>query len=264
MDTNSKKIELPLVTILILTYNRANYLKQTIESVLVQSYRNWRLIIIDDGSTDSTESLLSALSDPRIDYIRHKENAGLYTRRVESLTMAQGKYVAVLDSDDYWLDKDKLKKQVEFLEEHPNHVLVGTFVKLVSHDGSSIGEDVFSKDDRSIRNRLLQRNQFTHSAVLIRLSTLEQTEGYMDTLAEDLDLFLQLGQKGELANLPIFATAHRIHSESANDRGIKMATAVHKIVKKYRGAYPNYLFGYSKSLARMTIARFRRTILSSI
>lgn len=241
-----------------LTYNRAPYLKQAIDSVCTQSYKNWQLIVIDDGSTDKTPTLMEHFNDPRIMYVRHEENAGLHARRVESLTHATGEYVAVLDSDDYWSDREKLSAQVTFLESHSEHVLVGTFTNLINAAGHTVGQDVFATNDQAIRQNIFLRNQFTHSAVLMRRTALDQTKGYQDTLAEDLELFLQLGTLGKLANLPVYATAHRIHEGSANDRGINMATAVHHIIKAHRSSYPRYLTGYTKSLLRLFIARLKQ------
>lgn len=228
----------PTVSILMLTYNRGHYIEKAIESVLAQTYDDWKLTIIDDGSTDGTASVLAKFTDPRIAYIKHVDNKGLFARRQESLRYATGKYTAILDSDDYWISTDKLQKQVEFLERNSDHVLVGTFTKIVDADDNEIGRDKFMTTDADIKKRLLLRNQFTHSSVVIRSDTLAQTEGYLPTLAEDLDLFLQLGQKGKLTNLPEVFTAYRVHGQSANDRGIKMAQAVHNIIKRRRSDYP--------------------------
>lgn len=263
MDTDSKKLNQPLVSVVMLTYNRAEYLSQAITSVLSQSYQNWQLFVIDDGSTDETPLLIKGYTDPRINYIHHQNNAGLFVRRNESLSLAQGKYLAVLDSDDLWPDTEKLAKQVDFLETHQDHVLVGTFTTLIDGKGTKIGLDKFATDDSNVRQKIMLRNQFTHSAILIRNSIVKQTNGYQNILAEDLELFMQLGKFGKMANLPIFATSHRIHTDSANDRGIKMATAVHQIIKAHKLSYPNFLKAYSKSLLRLTLAKLRKFIKKS-
>lgn len=237
-----------------LTYNRASYIRVAIESVLQQTYRNWKLLIIDDGSTDTTSNIVRSFDDQRIKYIRHEHNAGLHVRREESLGVAlgdtQSKYIAVLDSDDLWHDTQKLQMQVDFLESHPDHVVVGTYTKLIDANGANIGFDTFAPNDERIRADVLIRNQFTHSAVCMRRTAIEQTNGYQPTLAEDLELILQLGLIGKLANIPEYMTSHRIHVNSVNDYGIKMANAVHDIIKDYRTRYPHYWQGYIKNVMR--------------
>jgi len=255
MDTTTEIKDGPLVTILMLTYNRAHFLPEAIESVIHQTYQNWELVIIDDGSTDRTTDLMTSYTDPRIRYIRHDTNAGLHSRRRESLTHVRGQYAAILDSDDKWLDNDKLTSQVEFLEAHLDYVLVGTNTELINAEGAKIGVNVFALTDKDIRNRLLLRNQFTHSSVLIRSAAIKKTNGYQPTLAEDLELFLQLGNIGKLANLPEIMTAHRVHGESANDHGILMNTAVYHIIMKHRN-YPGYWVARLLSTAKILWYRF--------
>ena len=246
----------PLVSILMLTYNREQFLSTAIASVIAQSYTNWELVIIDDGSTDSTSQLVTSFGESRIRYLHHLENVGLHTRRKESLQYVKGDYVAILDSDDAWIDTGKIAAQVNFLEEQQECVLVGTFTQLIDNAGATIGESRFYTGDVSIREHILLRNQFTHSAVMMRTDALKKTAGYQPTLAEDLELFLQLGTHGTLANLPIVATAHRVHENSQNDHGIKMCSAVHHIIKKHSD-YPMYKKALAKSYLRVTYCTLR-------
>ncbi len=250
MDTNSK-INSPLVSILMLTYNRAHLINEAVLSVLNQDYINWELVIIDDGSTDHTASIIKNYDDTRIHYIKHEDNAGLYERRKESLTCIKGEYTAVLDSDDFWNSSDKLSKQVNFLEQHKKHALVGTMTNLIDFQGQIIGQQRYASDDPEIRKKILIRNQFTHSSLLFRSDLVNKTEGYLPTLAEDLELVLQLGKLGKLANLNSFDTTHRVHKESQNDHGLKMAKAVHKIILKHQSDYPNRLKAVAFSFTRL-------------
>ncbi len=223
-----------------LTYNRARFIGEAISSVLSQDYQNWELFIIDDGSTDNTEKLVSRFTDKRIKYIKHVQNAGLFARRQESLSYPKtSKYTAILDSDDIWIESSKLSKQINFLEKNLDHVMVGTQTKIIDGTGNKLSQSSFSLLDSDIRKRILIRNQFTHSSILIRNEALKKTTGYKSTLAEDLDLILQLGQFGLMANLPHYSTAYRVHQNSENDRGIKMAKAVKNIIFNYTDKYPN-------------------------
>lgn len=239
-----------------LTYNRASYLKQAIESVLQQTYCHFELIIIDDGSTDDTASVLATFTDTRIRIVLHKENKGLLMRRQESLSLVHGTHVAVLDSDDLW-EPEKLTKQVAYMQSHPDCVLVGTWITRIDELGNSLGETRYALEDVAIRNKILWRNQFAHSSVLMRKGMLDKTQGYRFPLDEDLDLFLQLGQYGAFANIPEPLTQYRVHAsgKSANYRG--MVENVLLIIKTHREIYPGYISAYLKYTLASFIASLR-------
>ena len=105
-----------LVSIIMPSYNTGKFIKQTIESVLAQSYANWELIIVDDCSPDNTDEIVKPfLSDQRIKYLKNEKNSGAAVSRNRALREAKGKWVAFLDSDDLWKPK-KLEKQIGFME----------------------------------------------------------------------------------------------------------------------------------------------------
>lgn len=115
---NREVKEAPLVSVITPAYNAEFYLKDTIESVLAQTYQNFEHIIIDDGSTDRTAEVAQSFKDPRIKYI-HQKNSGQSTARNNGLVLAAGKYIALLDADDFFLPT-KLFDQVAYLEAHPD------------------------------------------------------------------------------------------------------------------------------------------------
>lgn len=240
-----------------LTYNRASFISEAITSVLTQTFTDWELTIIDDGSTDDTPTIVASFADARIRYVAHKTNAGLFARRAESLKHATEKYTAILDSDDYWTDKNKLAQQVAFLEANPEYVVVGTKAVIINKTGATIGSTQYATTDQLIRRAILTRNQFVHSSIVLRTAALAKTIGYQPTLAEDLELILQLGVVGKLANLSEEHTAHRVHTGSQNDRGIQMATAVHRIIKTHKNQYPGYLCALTTSYLRLLIAKVK-------
>lgn len=261
MDTTPEKLNpRPLVSILMLTYNRADYINEAVSSVLRQTYTNWQLTIIDDGSTDETQSIIENLKDPRILYIKNYQNKGLITRRIESLTHAKGTYTAILDSDDVWSSTDKLSIQVDYLENNPRAVLVGTIMTVVDKSNNFIKNSSYGTTDKSIRNSMLIRNQFCHSSVLMRTSVLtKKSITYRNTdLAEDYDLFLQLGNHGTFANIPRVMTMYRIHSNSFNNQKPRMANATLNIIKNHKN-YPNY--NLALVIAKLRVA-YRKLKLS--
>ena len=105
-----------LVSIIMPSYNTGKYIRQTIESVLAQSYKNWELIIVDDCSTDNTDEVVKPfLSEQRIKYLKNEMNSGAAVSRNRALREAKGKWIAFLDSDDLW-KPEKLYKQINFME----------------------------------------------------------------------------------------------------------------------------------------------------
>lgn len=104
-----------MVSIIMPSYNTASYIKESIQSVLNQTYTNWELIIVDDCSTDETEEVLATITDSRIKYFKNKENSGAAISRNKALREARGQWIAFLDSDDLWLP-NKLEKQINFMK----------------------------------------------------------------------------------------------------------------------------------------------------
>ena len=121
-------MKMPLVSIILPAYNGAQWITKAIESVLAQSFSDFELIIINDGSTDDTEAIILRFAgqDSRIRYIRNERNLGIQRTRNISLEQSYCDYMAEIDQDDEWVDKDKVKKQFAFLKAHPDHVLIGT------------------------------------------------------------------------------------------------------------------------------------------
>ncbi len=246
----------PLVSIMMTTYNRAELISEAIESVLLQTYQNWEMIILDDASTDNTRDVIERWldKDARIIYLPSSINLGISKNRNRGFLTSQGKYIAVLDSDDFWIDPKKLTRQVDFLEKNPEYVVVGTNVAVVyDTTNTPTAEFIYTTNDGEIRSRLLWRNQFTHSSVLIRRQILDD-KPYDESLPiwEDYDLILRLGQKGKLANLPYKMTAYRRHSANISKTARHNGARVHlSIIRKYRNNYPNYLLARIKGWLRL-------------
>ena len=107
-----------LVSIIMPSYNTAQYIADSIESVLAQTHENWELLIVDDCSTDNTDEVVAEFSiDPRIRYLKNAKNSGAAVSRNRALREARGKWIAFLDSDDLW-EPEKLEKQIAFMKEN--------------------------------------------------------------------------------------------------------------------------------------------------
>lgn len=248
----------PAVTVMICTYNRAELLPRAIQSVLDQNFSDWELLILDDASTDNTKEVVQVyLHDQRIRYIRHDKNIGLGQNRKAGVAESNGTYIAILDSDDEWTDKSKLRSEVECLEKDPHLGVIGTFGTVVDEKGTTLRQLKYHVDDQDIRNHILAYDQFLHSSVVFRKEAIEKTAGYDASLApaEDYDLILRIGLSYTFANVPKSMVKYLVHAgnSSSNERRKKVRHAkLHLlIIKKNRNTYPNYYYALMKAYARI-------------
>jgi glycosyltransferase involved in cell wall biosynthesis len=253
----------PKVSIQIITKNRAKLLPLALESALSQTYKNLEIIIIDNNSTDKTEDLVKKYvsNDNRIKYFRVVENWGITKTRNFALSKSTGKYVAVLDSDDFWLTQDKIEKQVEFLQKNSDYVLVGTHTIIVDNHNQKIGEIVNQTEWSKIKEMSLIKNQISHSSVLIRKDTLMIIDGYDEKyeIWEDYATFLKLGRENKIANLPEFLTAYKKHGDNiSNLNKIKNLCVLGKIIFANRKFYPKFLTALFLVKLRMLAALFKK------
>lgn len=130
-------MEKGLVSIIMPSYNTAPYIKETIQSVLDQTYQNWELIIVDDCSTDNVDEFVASIKDERIRYFKNEKNSGAAVSRNRALREAKGRWIAFLDSDDLWMP-EKLEKQISFMEKN-GYSFSYTNYKEIDVDGKETG-----------------------------------------------------------------------------------------------------------------------------
>jgi len=235
------------VSIIIATYKGSRFIRKAIESVLAQTFADYELIILDDGPGDETGEVVREFEkERRIIYQRSEPPLGLFESANRGLREAKGEYIARIDDDDVWVDVDKLKKQVEFLDTHPEYVLVGTGVIGRDENGTELSRGFLPERDNEIREKMLAQNCFAHSSVMFRKSAAMASGGYREArrpYSEDYDLWLKLGTKGKLANLSIYGFGYTRHN-----RGVLFAFRERFIVAikdlylcgKYKDKYPHY------------------------
>lgn len=131
--------EAPLVTIGVPAFNNATTIGAAVRSILNQTYTNWELIILNDGSTDDSQSVLEQYKDSRIRIVSDNQNKGLPYRRNQAIQIGTGKYFACMDGDDISFP-ERIQKQVEYLEEHPDIDLLGTGLLVFDNDGNPVGK----------------------------------------------------------------------------------------------------------------------------
>ncbi len=208
----------PCISVLMPVYNAEKYLHQAVESILNQTFRDFECIVIDDGSTDGSKSILQKFQkqDQRIRLISRR-NTGLTVALNEGLSYAKGPYIARMDADDVALP-ERFAKQLAFLEDNPNYVAVGTRVLLIDPEGWSIGPFSQQTTHEAIDAAHMagRGGAICHPSVMIRHNALQSIGGYREEMepCEDRDLFLRLAEIGKLANLKETLLQYRMHPKS--------------------------------------------------
>lgn len=194
------------------------YLREAIESILNQSYTDFEFLIVDDGSSSpQVKEILTRYKnqDARIILCPNQTNLGLTASLNKALYIAQGTYVARIDSDDL-SHRERLEKQLRFMEAHPDYALCGSWSTLIDENGQPTGEKRFSTQYREIKKRLILFNFFTHSSLFFRKATLLSLGGYNPAFkkAQDYDLLLKVSAHHPVAILPEFLCSLRLHPKS--------------------------------------------------
>jgi len=180
-----------------------------------------------------------SFNDERIKYHLITKQDSIGAVRNIGLKLSQGRYVAVLDDDDYWTDADKLKKQAEFLDQN-GYYLVGTAVNLIDREGRTIGQENNPKSDNEIRKKITAQNMFAHSTTMFRRAAALEAGGYDPiNLAEDYSLWLKLGTKGKIANLPDRTTNYTANNSTYKNTDWEIIKKVYQVARIYLPLYPN-------------------------
>ncbi len=243
------KKEPPIVSIVMSTYNDERYISKAIKSVVNQTYVNWEFIIINDNSSDKTEYIIFSIlkSDPRLVYIKNKKNLGLTANLNKGIKKAKGKYIARIDSDDIWTAKSKLNKQVKFLNSHLDYALIGTWAQVINENNQKLYVLKYPIDDKEIKKVILRENCFLHSSVLIRKEDLKDV-GYYNSnneTSQDHELWLELGRRRKLCNIPQILIKYRLNSEgTSRTKRIKQLNETIKAIKKNRHYYPGFTIAW--------------------
>ncbi len=206
----------PCVSVVMPVYNGELYLREAVESILNQTFANFEFIIVDDGSTDSTQQILAeyAAQDARIILNRNRENLGLIPTLNKGVALAQGEYIARHDADDISLPK-RLAAQVAYLQNHPEVGLLGTaYYRLYPGGEQSLRQP--SSTDTGIRWRLLFGNVWCHPSMMFHRNLVEAGKPfYRDFLhVEDYELWTRLVKRTRAATLTEPLVVYRVHDSS--------------------------------------------------
>lgn len=209
---------MPKVSVVIPTYNRADYIVQSINSVLNQTFTDFEIIVVDDGSTDNTEILIREQFKDKVIYLS-KPNGGQGSARNLGVSAAKGEYIAFLDSDDLWLP-EKLEIQTGFMDAHPEVDLSSTWAMTFMEYETGEIEDlrlVKCSEAPTIR-RLLTVNSVTSLTAMIKKNCLESLGGFDEDQSmigiEDYELWIRVASKYKIAHIPRVLAKYRVHDNN--------------------------------------------------
>lgn len=225
----------PVVTVIIPTYNRAKWLQQALRSVLQQTYDNFEIIVVDDGSTDNTKDVLADLKNPAVRYISHGTNRGAAASRNIGLREAKGEFVGFLDDDDEWLPC-KLQKQLDAFRNSPSSVgVVYTGSSIVSARSGKTVHSFVSHSPGHQDIDFLRTVTFNTSVPLIRRSCFHDVGLFDETLpgAQDRDMWIRLARHYAFEFIPEVLVKRYVHGEQITTDLKKKIEAKERIVRKY-------------------------------
>ena len=231
--------ERPLVSAIIATYKRADLVPRAIESVRKQTYPNLEIIVVDDGSPDNTESVVRAIPDERIRYIRHEKNKGLPAGRNTGIRAAKGEFIAFLDDDDEWR-ADKIERQLRTVRDY-DAVLCGVLV-----DGWRLS--IHPRPTISLED--LRRGSFEPSGMLIKADVIKELL-FDENLrqGEDWDAFIRIAQRYTIGYdpEPLLLYSDGVHARMTNEAKEMTPSELEKrtaILHKHREYFRENWFKY--------------------
>ena len=205
----------PLVSVIIPTYNGSRFIKESIQSVLDQTYPNIEIIVVDDGSTDNTPAIVKSIADPRIIHIR-QANSGVSMARNHGIDISHGDYIAFLDHDDLWLPH-KLEKQMPFFKQNPMLALIYSDTFIINENNFIIGK--YSHKIKFFRGMIFKELFLscfiTILTVVIKKSAFFEVGPFLPfKICEDYDLFLKCAAKYPIDYIDEPLAKYRVHESN--------------------------------------------------
>jgi glycosyltransferase involved in cell wall biosynthesis len=220
------------VSVILTSFNHGRFIRESIESVLNQTFEDLELIVWDDASSDGSWDIIQSYRDSRVKAFQNERNKGPAFGVNKAISeIALGEYIAITHSDDAWLP-EKLERQVAFLESNPNVGAVFTWVQAIDENGVYSTTDWFNRSNQSRWKWLCElfneHNHLNHPSVLIRKACYDQVGVYSDTLAQipDAEMWVRLLLAYSIHVIPEALTLHRLFSDQRNTSGARPEVVV--------------------------------------
>lgn len=225
----------PLVSVIMPAYNAQKYISEAIQSIISQTYTKWELIIVDDGSVDSTVDVIKTFEDSRIKLFLNEQNRGIAETTNRAIGESKGKYIALLDDDDI-AEEDRLNWQVKFLENHENIDILGGRTTYIDVNGNVLNYGGIPRNNpKYIKSTLLfQCMDFMNSTAMIRRSFIEKNNlKYQNDCygMQDYLFYIQSSKLGNISAIDKYLLRHRLHDN--NTTKINIEKFAEERAKKY-------------------------------
>ncbi len=202
-----------MITVFMAVYNGSAYLRESIDSILNQTFKDFELLIINDGSTDNSVDIINSYNDPRIRFLNNSKNEGLVYTRNRGIDEASGEYFAILDCDDI-APLNRLELQYDFMESKRSYAMCGGHSIYINSKGEPTGYKL-TLPLENLNAHMLFLNVFVNSTLMIRTSVIKELGGYKNYApAEDFELSLRIAEKYKVANLDEVLVKYRIHQNN--------------------------------------------------
>lgn len=207
------------ISVIMPVYNGEEYIKNTVESVLGQTFSDFEFIIIDDGSTDNTLNILKNFSDNRIK-ILNQNHGGIVKALNLGIKESQGEYIIRIDADDICIS-NRFEKLITYMNENPNVSVCGSWVRKIDKEGNVIGELKYPPiDHKDIKRYAILHNPFIHPSVIVRKKVFDKVGLYKNFKHnEDYELWTRVLKVGRGHNIPEFLIDYRIHQNQVTRKG---------------------------------------------
>jgi len=234
----------PLVSVITPTFNRADFIEHAVNSVLKQTYSNFELFIVDDGSTDDTRKRLdNALEDPRVHYL-YQPNQGQSVARNRGITESKGDFICFLDSDNAWFP-NKLERSLLEFESFPEaHVVYGDNI-LIDEHSAEIGRDNMKRYSGRITHHLLKDNFVSMNTTMTRRHCFDEMGGFneSDRVAEDYEMWLRFSTKFEFRYMPELLGFYREMENQISSDKRQRFEGNERLLLKFLERYPDAVTG---------------------
>ncbi len=228
----------PLVSVIIPAYNAQDYLAESVDSMLGQTYKNIEVIIIDDKSKDDTAKIGSyyAKKDKRVKFVKNKTNLGIGGNRSKGIELAEGKYICWQDADDI-STPNRIKLQVAILEKYPKVGVVGGWLKFFSSRGDGVVRK-YSANDKELRSKIFMYNPVAQPASMFKAECFKKVGGYSKKykVSEDLEMLFRVGEAYEFSNVQEVVLKYRQSDTSLTATKLR---DMEKTTLKIRDCYKN-------------------------
>ncbi|MDX9893360.1 MAG: glycosyltransferase family 2 protein [Patescibacteria group bacterium] len=235
---------MPAVSVLMPAYNAAPYLKQSIDSIISQTFTDWELLIVDDASTDDTGLIVQAYAaaDSRIKVFKNEINLGIAASRNRLLSLARGEYIAWQDADDI-SEPSRLAKQYQFMTANPQVGICGGYLVFFD-DHKSFGIRQYEISDHQIRKNIFRFSPVAQPAAMIRADVFAKVGTYQPgiNVAEDLLMSFKIGRYYQFANLPEVLVKYRQQPNSITFKKLKVLELNTLKIRWQFHNDPNYQF----------------------